>query len=57
MAFGAAHFILIGLAIVLCNVLLIVIIRRRNSKKQSERIQNQVNEAVSQYFRLQTSDH
>lgn len=57
MVFQAAHLLIIGLVIVLCNLCLIVLIRRRGAKSQSARINQQVNEAVSQYFALQTSDH
>ena len=55
LVFGKIHFIVIGIAIVLLNVLLLVCIRRWNAKSQSERINSQVNAAVSSYFALQTS--
>lgn len=52
MVFGKVHLFIIGLAIVLFNVCLIVLIRRYGAKKQKARINIQVNEAVSQYFAL-----
>jgi hypothetical protein len=38
MVFRATHLFIIGLAIVLCNVCLIIVIRRYGAKKQSDRI-------------------
>jgi hypothetical protein len=56
MVFGALHFFIIGIGIVLLNVLLIYCYRQHSAKSQSHRLNREVNEAVSQYFALQTSD-
>ena len=52
LVFGKFHFFVIGLLILLCNVVLLLGIRRWNAKSQSERINTEVNAAVSQYFAL-----
>lgn len=55
MVFSKVHLVMIGIAIILCNIGMIMCIRKTNAKSQSERMNAQVNEAVSQYFALQTS--
>jgi hypothetical protein len=47
LVFGKVHFIVIGIAIVLLNIMLLICIRRWNAKSQSDRINTQVNAAVS----------
>ena len=57
LVFKATHFFLLGLLIILCNIALIFIIRRRNEKKQSKMIRVKVNEAIGQYFSLQSGEN
>ena len=52
LVFKMLHFVILGLLIVMCNICLIVYIRKRDAKRQSEKVNVHVNEAVSQYFAL-----
>lgn len=56
MVFSKVHLVLIGILILMCNIGLIWCLRKRGEKHRNAKMNSQVNEAVSNYFALQTSE-